>query len=106
MINKTFGCCRFIWNKFLEDIKNSYVCNKTFEKRTLKQLKEDYPWLLEVSGQSKCNVEKDFNNALSRFIKEKKMKKNKRIGFLKFKTKKVKQSYRYCMVSKKLLNNS
>ena len=102
ILNKTFGCRRFIWNQLLEDIKKSYELNKTFEKRTLKQLKEDFPFLCEVSQQSKNNAEIDFNTALNRFLKDRKFSKKHKAKFPRVKSKRGLQSYRTCQVSKNI----
>ena len=102
ILNKTFGCRRFIWNQLLEDVKRSYELNKTFERRTLKQLKENFPFLCEVSQQSKNNAEIDFNTALNRFLKDRKSSKNHKVKFPRFKSKRGLQSYRTCQVSKSI----
>jgi putative transposase len=105
-ISKTFGCCRFLWNQTLSDFKKSYKENKIFSSRTLKQFKEEFPWLSETSEQSKNCVLMDFKTALSRFLKDKKTSKSVKTKFPRFKSKKNKQSYRTCQVSKKLFQGN
>ena len=42
MINKTFGCCRFIYNKMLSDKIEYYQENKATLNNTPAQYKEEY----------------------------------------------------------------
>ena len=53
MLNKTAGCCRFVYNYFLKLNIDRYAKDKTFvfnhEMVTmLPKLKEEYPFLTEV----------------------------------------------------------
>ena len=107
LINKTFGCCRLIYNLHLEERLKFYESNnlkdikdknerikilKTFKPKTEKEWKEKYPFMKEVSAnslqQSRINCDNAFNNFFS-----------KRTGFPKFKSKKNNhQSYRDCSI--------
>lgn len=87
LINKIFGCARFIYNYFLEKCKeNKYIKAYDMCKR-LSELREEYPWLKEVDSCSlRCaifNLEDSFKNFFS-----------KRTSYPKFKSKYYKQSYR------------
>ena len=93
IIAKTFGCCRFVYNKYLairtemykEDKKTfSYVqCSKD-----LKNLKSDLDWLREVDSTALQSSLKDLDSAYQKFFKE-------HAGYPKFKSKKThKFSYR------------
>jgi putative transposase len=92
-LNKTFGCCRFVYNQMLakkielykEDKKsmsktdcNNY-CNRT--------LKKEYLWLKEVDKFALTNSIYDLDDAYRNFFREIK-KGNKNQGFPKFKSKK------------------
>ena len=45
LINKTFGCYRFVYNHFLDKCKNNGY-KKAFDMiKELKELYVDYPWL-------------------------------------------------------------
>lgn len=87
LINKTFGCTRFIYNYFLDRCKdNKYI--KVFDMcNMLKELNEEYLWLKEVDSCSlRCvifNLEDSFKNFFE-----------KRSSYPKFKSKYNKQSYR------------
>ena len=93
LINKTFGCCRLIynlhvdeWNKHYESIKNLSKEEqkekwKSFKPKTEKEWKEQFEFLSEVSKaalqQSRMNCDNAFKNFFS-----------KKTGFPKFKSKK------------------
>ena len=87
LINKTFGCARFIYNYFLDKCKdNKYI--KAYDMcKKLKELNEEYPWLKEVDSCSlRCaifNLEDSFKNFFE-----------KRASYPRFKSKYYKQSYR------------
>lgn len=57
LINKTFGCTRFIYNYFLEQRNKRYnetkeVSSAYEQIKEIRLLKEDYPWLKEVEHQA------------------------------------------------------
>ena len=87
LLNKTFGCVRFIYNYFLDKcIKNGFI--KAFDMcGEIKNLYNDYPFLKEVDSCSlRCtvfNLEDAFKNYYS-----------KRSNYPRFKSKFNKQSYR------------
>ena len=68
ILNKTFGCVRFIYNKLLEDKSNYYKENKKNLKREVTYYKkqEQYSFLKEVDSlalaNAKLNLEKSFKN--------------------------------------------
>ena len=93
LINKTFGCCRFVYNRYLAKRIELYENNQetysykqcsydlTNLKKELISLKEPYKFSLQ-------NSLKDLEAAYKKFFKEK-------IGFPKFKSKKTNRfSYR------------
>lgn len=95
LINKTFGCTRFIYNQMLADRKKIYNLYKD-DKEALKQqryplpadYKEEYPWLREVDSLALANAQLNLNTAYKNFFRDPK------VGFPKFKSKRVsKKSY-------------
>ena len=92
-INKTFGCCRFVYNRYLAKRIELYKTNN--ETYSYKQcssdltiLKKELVWLKEPDKFSLQNVLKDLESAYKKFFKEK-------TGFPKFKSKKTNRfSYR------------
>lgn len=88
LINKTFGCTRFIYNQMLGDRIKHYKETKEKLNNTPAQYKEEYPWLKDVDSLALCNAQLNLNAAYNNFFK------NIKSGFPKFKSKKNnKQSY-------------
>lgn len=93
LINKTFGCCRFVYNRYLSKRIEVYKNNKeTFTYKQcgsdLTNLKKELEWLKEPDKFSLQNALKDLENAYKKFFKE-------NSGFPKFKSKKTNRfSYR------------
>ena len=92
LINKTFGCTRYIYNYFLNKCKeNKYIkaydmCNE------IKELAVEYPFLKEVDSCSlRCSVF-DLEDAYKNFF-------DKRGAFPNFKKKFDKQSYRTSLIT-------
>lgn len=97
MIEKTFGCKRFVYNHFLaksiEDYQfsgksNSYNQNS----KDLTILKKDLTWLTEVDSWATQNALRDLDSAYQNFFRQ--IKQGKKPGFPKFKKKCSKQSYK------------
>ena len=87
LIDKTFGCCRFVYNRYLAKRIELYENNKeTYSYKQcssdLTNLKKELVWLKEPDKFSLQNSLKDLENAYKKFFKEK-------IGFPKFKSKKT-----------------
>lgn len=93
LIQKTFGCARFVYNYFLDlrikEYKNNGKSLNYYDtSKLLTQLKKENEWLKEPDKDSLQKSLKDLDNAYQKFFKEK-------IGFPKFKSKKSnKKSYR------------
>ena len=87
LIQKTFGCCRFIYNHTLsyrqelykgkQENMNKFSCNNYVNQ----VLKKKYEWLKEVDKFALTNSVWNMDNAYQKFFKEHK-------GFPKFKSKK------------------
>lgn len=86
-IQKTFGCCRFVYNQTLAYRKDRYEqskksMNKTSCNNYVNQvLKKEYEWLREVDKFALTNSVYHMDDAYQKFFKE-------HIGFPKFKSKK------------------
>lgn len=95
LIDKTFGCARFVYNQTLSDCKRSYEQSKHFPSKNervknLVSLKEKYEFLKEVDSSALQQSVRDFNKAVDSFFKNR-----NRFGFPKFKSRRRnKQSYR------------
>ncbi|WP_027409059.1 IS200/IS605 family element RNA-guided endonuclease TnpB [Anoxybacteroides tepidamans] len=88
LIKKTFGCCRFVYNYFLEKWDRTYKeTGKGWSYHTcssqLTQLKKEFVWLKEVDSTALQSSLKHLADAYSRFFKKQndpprfKSKKNK-----------------------------
>lgn len=89
LLIKTFGCCRFIYNKMLGDKIDYYKDNKSMLKNTPAQYKQEFEWLKEVDSYALCNEQMHLQSAFNNFFRK------QNIGFPKFKSKKRhKQSYK------------
>jgi putative transposase len=92
LIDKTFGCVRFIYNKLLSERQAWYEAHKDAPGETfrplLSQYKKDYPWLKEVDSLALANAQLHLEKAYGNFFKD------KTFGFPRFKSKKCsRQSY-------------
>ena len=93
LIQKTFGCTRFVYNYYLDKRKEMYKNDKsafTYNmcSKDLTKLKRELEWLKEPDKYSLQNSLKDLDMAYQKFFKE-------HIGFPKFKSKKNRyKSYR------------
>ena len=89
---KSFGCCRFIFNKALEYKKCSYESSKTnislntLNSSWLKEQKVNFPWLSEINSQALQQSLKHLDSSYKNFFRNHK-------GFPKFKNKYSKQSF-------------
>ena len=87
-IAKTFGCCRFIYNRMLSDKKEWYEKHHEMLRTTPAQYKKEYEWLKEVDSLALANVQLHLEAAYRKFFREEKA------GFPKYKTKRHnRQSY-------------
>jgi putative transposase len=95
LINKTFGCCRFVHNQTLTDCKQSYEQTQHFPSKNeriknLVPLKEENEFLKEVDSTALQQSVRDLNSSMDNFFKNR-----SHFGFPKFKSKHdLKQSYR------------
>lgn len=87
IIAKTFGSCRFVYNKYLAKRIEMYEVNKeTFSyvqcANDMKQLKLELEWLKEVDSTALQSSLRDLDMAYQKFFKE-------HSGYPKFKSKKT-----------------
>ena len=93
LIQKTFGCARFVYNYYLNKRKEMYENDKTtftynMCSKDLTQLKKELEWLKEPDKDSLQKALKDLDMAYKKFFKE-------HTGYPKFKSKKNRyKSYR------------
>lgn len=93
LIQKTFGCTRFVYNYYLNKRKEAYENSKTtftfnMCSKDLTKLKKELEWLREPDKDSLQKALKDLDMAYKKFFKE-------HTGYPKFKSKKNRyKSYR------------
>lgn len=107
LINKTFGCARFIYNHYLaesiEDYENTGK-SKTYNQNSADstQLKKELTWLSDVDSWAITNSLKDLETAYKNFFRR--CKNGDKPGFPRFKKKSHRQSYRTTNPNKYKLN--
>ena len=95
LIDKTIGCCRFVYNQTLADCKQLYEQTQHFPSKNeritnLVPLKEENEFLKEVDSTALQQSVRDLNSSMDNFFKNR-----SHFGFPKFKSKHdLKQSYR------------
>lgn len=96
-IQRTFGCCRFVYNRLLEDRITAYTErgeSRTFSQQSamLPPLKKEFPWLKEVDSTALVAAAKNLDKAYQKFFSN--VKKGEKPGFPRFKSKKnARKSY-------------
>lgn len=121
LFNKTFGCCRFVYNKHKEERDNFYSENikdrnlsdreikeiyRTFKPKTQKEFCDEFEWLREIPAITVTNSIKRCDAAYNNFFQSRSGKrKGREVGFPKFKSKKgTHQSFSVYMLSKNCLD--
>ena len=99
LVHKTFGCCRFVYNHFLNKCKeNGY--QKAYDMcKELKELVVEYPFLKEVDSCSLRNSIFNLEDSYKNFF-------SKRNGYPVFKNKFSKQSYRTTCIKSSYKSNN
>jgi len=61
---KTFGCCRFVWNKMLDQKLQDYKMKKRILEGTPAKYKKEFPFLKEVDSFALYNLQLQLVTAL------------------------------------------
>lgn len=83
LFNKTFGCCRYLWNQMLADEREFYAATGTHFIPTPARYKKDAPFLKEVDSQALVTVHQNIQRAFRSFFS-----KPEQFGYPQFKRKK------------------
>ena len=78
---RTFGCCRFLYNRMLADKIRAYETDGKMLRNTPAQYKREYPWLKEVDSLALANVQLHLEAAYKNFFR------NPKTGYPKFRSK-------------------
>ncbi len=73
LFNKTFGCCRFVYNTMLSERKESYESTSKSSSRTPAELKKEFLFLKEVDSLALANEWTNLNLAYRNFFRDKKV---------------------------------
>jgi len=84
---KTFGCCRFVWNKMLDQKLQAYKKKERIPRVTPAKYKEEFPFLKEADSFALCNIQLQLEKAFKDHFKNR-----KQFKLPKFKKKKDEQS--------------
>jgi putative transposase len=85
---KTFGSCRFVWNKMLSEKLYYYENKQPIPRITPAKYKDEFSFLKEIDSLALANIQLQLEKAFKSHMKNK-----KHFGLPKFKKKKDKQSY-------------
>lgn len=90
-IQRTFGCCRFVFNRYLAKRKEVYAqTSKTMNyydcAKDMTQLKKSFEWLKEVDATALQSALRDLDTAYQNFFRR--VKQGKSPGYPHFKSKK------------------
>ncbi len=89
-IQRTFGCCRFVWNRYLALRKELYEedgksMNYNACSGDMTQLKKTVPWLREVDSTALQSSLRDLDTAYQNFFRR--VKRGDKPGYPRFKSK-------------------
>ena len=69
LFSKTFGCCRFLYNRMLTDRLTAEITGE-YVRTTPAMYKKDYPWLKEVDSLALCNAKLHLDAAFRKYRTE------------------------------------
>lgn len=69
LIEKTFGCCRYIWNHILADQEEFYAAADVHFLPTPAKYKKEAPFLKEVDSQALATVHQQLRQAFQNFFR-------------------------------------
>ena len=121
LFNKTFGCCRFVYNKhkeerdsfYNESIKDKNLSDKeikeiykAFKPKTQKEFCDEFEWLREIPAITVTDSIRKCDAAYNNFFKSRSgNRKGRKVGFPKFRSKKESnQSFSVYMLSRNCLD--
>ena len=69
LMEKTFGCCRYLWNQMLSDVQEFYAATDVHYIPTPARYKKGAPFLKEVDSQALCAVHQSLRKAFLDFFR-------------------------------------
>lgn len=86
LMEKTFGCCRYLWNQMLSDVQEFYAATDLHYLPTPARYKGSAPFLKEVDSQALCTVHQNLRRAFLDYFRN-----PKTFQYPRFKTKKARK---------------
>ncbi|MCI9318177.1 MAG: helix-turn-helix domain-containing protein, partial [Oscillospiraceae bacterium] len=86
LMEKTFGCCRYLWNRMLSDVQEFYAATDLQYIPTPARYKKEAPFLKEVDSQALCAVHQNLRKTFLDFFRA-----PNSFGYPQFKTKKARK---------------
>lgn len=83
LLDKTFDCCRFLWNQMLADEQEFYAATDTHFIPTPAKYKNEFPFLKDVDSSALATVHQNLRRAFRKFFDH-----PKQYGYPAFKRKK------------------
>ena len=68
LLCRTFGCCRFVYNRMLSDKKAAYEKEGKIPQITPARYKKEYEWLKEVDSLALANTQLHLEAAFRRYF--------------------------------------
>lgn len=68
LLDKTFGCCRFLWNQMLADEQEFYAATGEHFIPTPARYKNQFPFLKEVDSTALATVHQNLRRAFQKFF--------------------------------------
>ena len=81
LINKTLGCCRFLYNQMLEEKQLKYKLKDKSKLKTEKEYKIEFDWLKEVDSISLQQTRIDLKISYTNFFRKIKQKQKTSLRF-------------------------
>lgn len=98
ILNKTFGCCRLLWNQMLAErnevyqrLKDNSEALREHKYKTEKEYKQEFEFMKEVDSKALQSTTRHLLEAFQNFFNG--LKEARKVGYPKFKSKKNRQSY-------------
>ncbi len=70
LFDRTFGCCRWLWNQMLADEQRFYAETGEHFIPTPARYKKEAPFLKEVDSQALCSVHQSLRQTFMRFFRD------------------------------------
>jgi putative transposase len=70
LLDKTFGCCRYLWNEMLADQEEFYAATGVHFLPTPAKYKADAPFLKEVDSSALATVHQNLRRAFQQFFSD------------------------------------